>query len=99
REHADAGLAASEVQPLAEQNVIERHVAFVVPQLEPECTIGQARDLHTGDLIQPETLVAQRHQPQNSSQDDDWPEPQRCPAKALDAVACPLFGLSWAHKR
>ena len=44
RQHADAGFAHSKVQPWTQQNVIQRHVAFGVPQHRPEGRSRQPRD-------------------------------------------------------
>ncbi len=77
REEANNCFAVSEVQPGPEQDVVQRHVAFVMPKKMPEHRRRTARNRDAGNLVDPEALVSKCDQPQNRANSDDAPHPEQ----------------------
>src|SRR5579863_8124850 len=77
RQQTHRAFIASQVQPWLEHDVVGSHVSFVVPKEVPEHRSGATRDGDAGNLVEPETLVAEINQPQDRTDSNSRPQPYR----------------------
>ena len=71
RQRPDEPFAATEVQPFAEQEVIERHVGFAAPQNAHEVIPVEPGNAHARAFIKPEAFCGQNMKAEHSARGRD----------------------------